>query len=81
MNRTLKIGAAWTSIAWTVCYVGVGLIPQLRDTVLNNLVHTNVPVGANIFSLGGFLAGLVLWNVIVAAGIWLWFFLAARIKS
>jgi hypothetical protein len=67
--RTLKIGLAWTSIVWTVCYLVVGLIPGLGPGLLPYLFHLNLGSVENIFTIGNFIGGLVLWNVIVAAGI------------
>jgi hypothetical protein len=29
--RVLKIGMAWITIAWIVCYLVFGLIPELRQ--------------------------------------------------
>jgi hypothetical protein len=68
-TRALKIGLAWVSIVWLVCYLAVGLIPGLVSTALPYLVHLNMGSVENIFTISNFIGGLVLWNIIVAAGI------------
>jgi len=68
-TRTLKVGLAWVSIVWLVCYLAVGLIPGLVSTSLPYLVHLNMGSVENIFTIGNFIGGLVLWNIIVGAGI------------
>jgi len=79
--RALKIGLAWTSIVWVVCYLIVGLIPGLGPALLPYLFHLNVGSVENIFTIGNFVVGLILWNVIVAAGIALAGALSNYIKS
>jgi hypothetical protein len=68
-ERALKIGVAWTSVVWTVCYLLLGLIPGLGLALLPYLFHLNVGAVENIFTVSNFVGGLVLWNIIVAAGI------------
>ncbi len=67
--RAIKIGLAWTSIVWTLCYLLVGLIPGLGPTLLSYLFHLNLGSAVNIFTIGNFAVGLILWNIIVAVGI------------
>lgn len=68
-TRLLKIGLAWTSIVWLVCYLLVGLIPGLGPALFLYLFHLNMGSIENVFTIGNFIVGLVLWNIIVAAGI------------
>lgn len=67
--RAIKIGLAWVSIVWVICYLALGLIPGLAPALLSNLFHLNVGSVENIFTIGNFIVGLICWNVIVAAGI------------
>lgn len=80
-TRALKVGVAWTSIVWTVCYLLVGLIPGLGPALLPYLFHLNLGSVENIFTIGNFIGGLVLWNIMVAAGIALAGALSIVIKS
>ncbi len=79
--RALKIGVAWTTIVWTVCYLALGLIPGLAPALLPYLFHLDMGPVANIFTISNFIGGLILWNLIVAAGIALAGVLSSYIKS
>ena len=68
-TRAIKIGVAWTSIVWVVCYLALGLIPGLAAMLLSYLFHLNIGPIENVFTIGNFIGGLILWNIIVAAGI------------
>jgi hypothetical protein len=57
------------------------LIPASRPPLLPYILHLNVGPVENIFTLGNFIIGLILWNVIVGAGIWWAGFLAQYIKN
>jgi hypothetical protein len=78
--RALKIALAWTSIAWIICYLVFGLIPGLASTILPYLAHMNMGPVENIFTFGNFVGGLILWNIIVAAGVVLASALSSYIK-
>ena len=80
-TRVLKIGLAWVTIAWTVCYLIFGLIPGLGSAVAPYAFHMNMGPIENIFTIGNFIVGLIIWNVIVAAGIALAGLLSNYIKD
>ena len=80
-TRAIKIGLAWINITYVLCYVILGSLPATRPSLLPYLLHFNVSPVENIFTLGNFVGGLILWNVIVGAGIWLVGFLAKYIKN
>lgn len=71
ITRAVKISLAWTTIAWTVCYLAFGLIPGLSSGVTPIIFHMNVMNVhmENIFTINNFIIGLIVWNVIVAAGV------------
>ena len=79
--RAVKIGLAWINITYVLCYGILGLLPAVRPSALPYILHLNVGPVENIFSLGNFIVGLILWNVIVGAGIWLVGVLASYIKN
>lgn len=78
--RAIKISLAWISIAWTICYLAFGLIPGLGPTAMPYILHMNVPM-ENIFTIGNFVIGLIVWNVVVVAGVALAGLLSNIIKS
>ncbi len=79
--RAVKIGLAWTGIVWTACYLVFGLTPRLGATAIPYLTHMNIGPVENVFAVGNFVVGLILWNAIVAAGIALAGLLAGAIRS
>jgi hypothetical protein len=79
-TRTLKIATAWISIAWAVCYLAFGLIPGLGPAATPYLLHVNLPM-ENIFTIGNFIGGLIIWNVVVGAGVALAGFLSNAIRD
>ena len=81
VTHLLKVSVAWTSIAYTTCYVGVWLFPQIRDIFLSTALHANVPMTSGPFTLGNFVAGLVIWNIVAVLGVWLFAYLWNTIRS
>ena len=79
--RAVKIGLAWINITYVLCYAILGLVPGVRPSVLPYILHLNVGPVETVFTLVNFVAGLILWNVIVGAGIWLVGLLAQYIKN
>lgn len=71
ITRAVKISLAWTTIAWTVCYLAFGLIPGLTPGAVPIIFHMNVMNVSmqDIFTIDNFIIGLIVWNVIVAAGV------------
>jgi len=80
-TRAVKIGLAWINITYILCYIIWGLLPTARPSVLPYILHLNIGPVETIFTLGNFIGGLILWNVIVGAGIWFVGFLAKYIKN
>ena len=67
--RISKIGLVWVTIVWSGCYLAFGLIPGLASTILPYLLHLDVGGVENVFTIGNFAVGLVIWNLIVLVGI------------
>lgn len=79
--RAVKIGLVWITSTYVLCYIILGLIPASRPSLLPYILHLNVGPVENIFTLSNFIVGLILWNVIVGAGIWWVGFLTNYIKN
>ena len=71
-NRTYKVTAAWISIAYAICFGGVALIPGIREWFMQYALHTRVDVGTNVMTLTTFVTGLIIWNVLAFAAVWLY---------
>lgn len=79
--RLVKAGMLWMTISYLVCYFGVALFPDLRSTFMLYALHTSVDVGKNALSLTNFAVGLIVWNLITGAGVWLFGMLYNWIKE
>jgi hypothetical protein len=70
-THLLKVGAAWITIVFLVCFFGVLFFPNLRYYFPLYGLHMMVPMGANALTLTTFISGLLIWNIIVCIGLWL----------
>lgn len=80
LKHLLKVGLAWTTIVYVICYAGVALLPSLRIGFMKYALHTDAVFGQNYITLGSFVAGLIIWNVMVAICLWLFGLLFNKIK-
>jgi hypothetical protein len=80
-KHLLKVGAAWISVIYLICYLGVALIPNVRPGFMRYGLHMGVDMGSNILNFGTFLSGLIIWNIIAFAAIWLFATLYNNIKE
>lgn len=76
-----KVAIAWTSIVWTVCYLGVLLFPNIRSAFMLYALHTTTSFGENVMTLTTFVTGLVIWNAIAWLAVSLFAVLFNRIKA
>lgn len=70
-QHLLKVTAAWISIVYLVCFGGVALIPGIRSWFMEYALHTTNDMGQNVITLGTFLLGLLIWNVVAVVAVWL----------
>lgn len=81
-SHLLKVGTAWISIVYAVCFAGVALLPDIRPKFMRYGLHaTGIDMGQNILTVGTFLSGLIIWNVIALLGVWLFAVLFNTIKK
>ncbi len=80
-KRLLKVTAAWISIVYVVCYAGVVLFPGVRPGFMRYGLHMGIDMGRNILTVGTFVSGLVIWNVIALVAVWLFASLYNAIKD
>lgn len=80
-TRLLKVSVAWTSVAYTACYAAVWAFPSIREVFLSTALHANVPITSGPFTVGNFVAGLIIWNGIAILAAWLFARLWNTIKS
>ncbi|MDO8552284.1 MAG: DUF5676 family membrane protein [bacterium] len=80
-KHLLKVTAAWISIVYAVCYLGVALFPNIVSAFMYYGLHTNANVGENVATLTTFITGLVIWNVIAYLAVGLYAILSNKIKA
>lgn len=80
-QRLLKVSAAWISIVYVVCFVGVALFMPIRPAFMMYGLHMDIDMGRNVATFGMFLSGLVIWNVITYLAVWLFATLYNSIKK
>lgn len=79
-KHLIKVGAAWTSIVYVICFVGVALFPSIRILFMRYVLHADVAFGQDYISIGYFFSGLIIWNILAALGLWLFAALFNGIK-
>lgn len=80
-KHLLKVASAWISIVYAICYAGVAIYPAIRDLFMKYSLHADVNFVSDFFSIGYFISGLIIWNVVAILGVWLFACLFNRIRK
>jgi len=80
-KHLLKVAAAWVSIVYVICYVGVAIYPPGRELFVRFALHADVVFKSDFFSVGYFISGLIVWNIVALVGVWLFAYLFNKIKQ
>lgn len=80
-KRLLKVTIAWTSIVYAVCYAGVTLFAGIRPAFMMYAVHTQMDLGRDVMTLGTFISGIIIWNIVAVLAAWLFAALWNAIKN
>lgn len=81
IKHLLKVTVAWTSIVYVICFVGVAMFGGIRPGFMMYALHMNVGEVNNVLTLGTFISGIVLWNIVALLGVWLFAALFNGIKK
>lgn len=81
IQHLLKVSAAWISIVYVVCFAGVALFSGIRPMFMMYGLHMNAGMGQNVITLGTFVSGLLIWNVVGLLAVWLFAVLFNTIKK
>lgn len=79
-KHLIKISSAWISIVYVICYAGVAIYPPIRDLFMKYSLHADVSFKSDFFSFGYFISGLIIWNIVAVAGVWLFAALFNKIE-
>lgn len=80
-KHLIKTASAWASIIYTICFLGVAIYPPIRDLTVQYGLHMKPSFDSNFFSTGYYISGLIIWNVVVIASVWLFAILFNKIKQ
>lgn len=81
IKHLLKVTSVWTSVIYTICYLGVAIYPPIRMMIMRYAMHADVSVASNYFGFGYFVSGLIIWNIVALIGVWLFAYLFNTIKQ
>ncbi len=81
LKHLSKVVVLWMSLVYTVCYAGVAIYPPIRGLFMKYSLHADMVFVSNFFSIGYFISGLIIWNVVGLAGAGLFAVLFNKIKS
>jgi len=75
IKHLLKVVSAWVSIVYVICYAGVAIYPPIRGLFMKYSLHADVAFKSD------FIGGLIIWNIVAIAGVWLFAALFNEIKK
>lgn len=81
VQHLLKVTSVWTSIVYAICFVSIAIYPSVRDLFVRFSFHADVSFVSNYLSVGYFLSGLVIWNIVTVGSVWLFAYLFNTIKK
>lgn len=76
----VKVGVAWMSIIYVVCFGAVAIYPPIRTLAMRYGLHAEIDLGAPIISPLTFVTGLILWDLAAALTFGLFAALFNRLK-
>ncbi|OGY54121.1 MAG: hypothetical protein A3A24_00775 [Candidatus Buchananbacteria bacterium RIFCSPLOWO2_01_FULL_46_12] len=80
-TRALTIASLWISVVYIICFGGVALLPGIRPWFMQYALHTRADLGTNIMTLGTFVTGLIIWNILALLAVWLFVLLSNYVKK
>lgn len=81
IKHLLKVASVWISIVYVVCYSGVAIYPPIRELTMRYAFHADMTFQSNFFGFGYFVSGLIVWNLVTTASVWLFAYLFNNIKK
>ena len=80
-RHLIKVGMAWISTVYVVCFAAVAAYPQIRTLAMKYGLHVDIDLGTAVTTPLTFVTGLILWNIAAALTFGLFAVLFNRIKS
>ena len=79
-RHLIKVGMAWISILYVVCFAAVAVYPQIRTLAMKYGLHVDINLGPAVTTPLTFVTGLILWNLTTALTFGLFAILFNRLK-
>lgn len=80
-KHLLKVTSVWISVVYVICYAGVAFFPGIRPGFMRYGLHMGIDTGQNVLTIGTFVSGLIIWNIIALLAVLLFAFLYNNIKQ
>ncbi|KKQ89395.1 MAG: hypothetical protein UT11_C0027G0015 [Berkelbacteria bacterium GW2011_GWA2_38_9] len=81
LKRLLAASAILVTILYVVCFVVVAIFPAVRTNFMLYGLHTQTTLGENAMTIGTFIGGLILWNVLAYIVVGLFGLIYNKIKE
>ena len=81
LKRVLTASAILVTILYVVCFVLVAIFPAIRTNFMLYGLHTQTSLGEDIMTIGTFIGGLILWNILAYVAIGLFGLVYNKIKE
>lgn len=80
-NKVTKTAMIWISILYTVCVILVLIIPAMMQSASSAIFHgMSSDVLSVSITIGSFIYGLIVWNIITVASVWLFGTIYNKVK-
>ena len=79
-KHLIKVGMAWITIIYVVCFAVVAAYPQIRTLAMKYGLHVDIDLGTAVTTPLTFVTGLILWNLISTLAFGLFAFLFNRLQ-
>ena len=63
-THLIKVGMAWMSIVYVICFGGVALFPQLRSLFMHYALHVDIAPLESVTTTTTFITGFIIWNLV-----------------
>ena len=78
--KIAKVTLVWATIVYLVCVLIAWLLPAVYVWGTKNMIHFGMTVGVPSMTLAGVIQGLIIWDVIAVAMVWLFVWLYNKMK-
>ncbi|TSC97467.1 MAG: hypothetical protein CEN88_29 [Candidatus Berkelbacteria bacterium Licking1014_2] len=78
--KIAKVTLVWGTIVYLVCVLIAWILPLVYVWGAKNMVHFGMTVSAPSLTLAGVIQGLIIWDLVAVAMVWLFVWLYNKMK-